>query len=63
MTSADDDVIVSASGPTGDAGAAQAALATPAVSVSEDPNKPKDPSQIPVPANEYPTSEEPTAVE
>ncbi len=63
VTSADDDVIVSASGPTGDAGAAQAALATPAVSVSEDPNKPKDPSQIPVPANEYPTSEEPTAVE
>ena len=63
VTSADDDVIVSASGPTGDAGAAQAAIATPAVSVSEDPNKPKDPSQIPVPANEYPTSEEPTAVE
>lgn len=62
-SSADDDVIVSASGPTGDAGAVQATVATPAVSVSEDPNKPKDPSQIPVPANEYPTSEEPTAVE
>ena len=66
-SSGDDDVMVSATGPTADAGAAQASLATvtpPASSGGEAiSSRSGDPSEIAVPANEYPTQNEPTPVE
>ena len=67
-SSGDDDVTVSAGGPTSDAGAAQANLAseTPPPSSSGGSSissRPGDPSEIAVPANEYPTDAEPTAVD
>ena len=65
-SSGNDDIIVSETGPTADGTADQSATVSSGGSsagISEDPNKPKDPSQIVVPANEYPTDAEPTAVE
>jgi len=65
----DDDVTVSATGPTADAGAAQASLATVTPPPSSGgggeaiSSRSGDPSEIAVPANEYPTQNEPTPVE
>lgn len=65
-STADDDVIISETGPTAD-GSAEAAVSSNTVAAASTEtaidSRPGDPSEIAVPSSEYPTSNAPTEVE